>query len=684
MTLMAAIVTAGMVTLGLQGQSSPPAGAGAPGGQGGAEAGKPAAGAPVEMPPGRKLGLRAAAIRAQLPVIPVVVVVPDARSYVAAIEQWDFAARVRYPVLIDDGSWPARQAIARFVRAMKPKQVVRWQAPAEATWPAGRAERQSRLERVAARPWGVTVPVDAAADWSPAAALSSKWKELQFTPPGLVLSSADDAAWPAALALAAGRGQPLGWATGVGKPDGYMQPPDAAALARQTELLAEGTGLGWRGLGDELESVTLCLNCATKVFLGQADQRAMLALTDWIGRNAGEEVAKGPARERWAWAGQIIGSEWQSAYAAMCSMFLDATSAWMFDGYDSSPPWHLFDMTEAGKFFETGGLKVVVDDEENRSRGAWMRRASGGGVDAAMIFVNSSGNQDFFDLKPGQAKPADIPILRRPSMVHFVHSWSAAAPSDPTTVAGRWLTRGAFAYVGSVHEPYLQAFVPTPKLVVRLGAGMALGAAARLDNGEPWKLSVLGDPLWTLSRIGPVSEAALPLKDTVSLEDELSKAVKARDYAIALTSLLMLGRDEDAAALLGAVLRDDKSKLTLDGALAGLTSAFISGERDAFLGAFAAAQSKLGDEAAVRSGGLWDARDMLWHLLAPEMDTVKLDQAKLLGASLRAETLVRDTSDAFNAMTRTGGQEAAQALRNRAAERAAGETERRQIEQIGR
>lgn len=681
-TAASVLAAAWALTAAALGQQAPPAD--------GAEGEKPAPSAPpaasaAEMPPSRKLGLRAAMVRVQLPVVPVVVIVPDAKSYVAAIEAWDFEGGVRYPVLMDDGSWPSRQAIARFVRAMKPERVVRWSAPADApAWPDGDAARHARLERAAARPWGVEVPADAAADWSPAAALAERWKAIPFAPPGVVISHASDPAWPAALALAAGRGQVLAWSTGVGKPDGYMQPDDAAGLARRIELVAEGTGLGWKSLGDELDAITVCLNCSTKVFLGTGDQRAMLSLTDWLGRNAGETAAKGPARERWAWAGQIIGSEWQAAYAAMCSLYLETSNAWLFDGYDSSPPWHLFDMTESAKLLETGGIKTVLDDDAGRSIGAWLKRVSQGGVDAGMVLVNSSGNQDFFDLKPGQGKPADVPILRRPAMVHFVHSWSAAAPSDATTVAGRWLERGAFAYVGSVHEPYLQAFVPTPKLVVRLGAGLPLGAAARLDNGEPWKVSVLGDPLWTLSKRGPASKQPLPLAGAVGLEDDLSDAVKARDYAKALNCLLMLGRDADAAQLLAAVLKDDKDKLTPEAALAGVTSAFVAGDRETMLGAVAAALPRLRDEAAVRRDGLWDARDLLWHTMAPVMDAATAEQARLLGALVRAETLVRDVGDAHGAIKRTAGAEAARAMVAEAARRASGDSEKRAVEQIGR
>ena len=43
----------------------------------------------------------------------------------------------------------------------------------------------------------------------------------------------------------------------------------------------------------------------------------------------------------------------------------------------------------------------------------------------------------------------------------MIHSFSAADPPDPSTIAGRWLANGAFLYFGSMNEPFLDA-VPDP------------------------------------------------------------------------------------------------------------------------------------------------------------------------------------------------------------------------------
>jgi hypothetical protein len=87
-----------------------------------------------------------------------------------------------------------------------------------------------------------------------------------------------------------------------------------------------------------------------------------------------------------------------------------------------------------------------------------------------------------------------------PAAVSIIHSFSAADPLDPSTIAGRWLEQGAFVYFGAMNEPYLHAFRP-PKLVAELAAAeIPLSAVLRQGEheffGRPWRLVYLGDPLY--------------------------------------------------------------------------------------------------------------------------------------------------------------------------------------------
>jgi len=97
---------------------------------------------------------------------------------------------------------------------------------------------------------------------------------------------------------------------------------------------------------------------------------------------------------------------------------------------------------------------------------------------SGLVMINSHGEPNRFGLVGGYGLVGDMPQTE-PAAVLMVHSFSAADPSDPNTVAGRWLANGAFVFFGSMHEPFLAAF-RTPELVATLiEEGMPLVAAMR-------------------------------------------------------------------------------------------------------------------------------------------------------------------------------------------------------------
>src|SRR5271157_3305246 len=113
--------------------------------------------------------------------------------------------------------------------------------------------------------------------------------------------------------------------------------------------------------------------------------------------------------------------------------------------------------------------------------------------------TRQGGHPASFRSRGGGGIPADLP-RGRPTAVSIIHSFSAADPFDPSTLAGRWLENGAYVYYGSMNEPYLHAF-RCPKLVAELVAvEMPLSAALRQGEhelfGRPWRLVYLGDPLY--------------------------------------------------------------------------------------------------------------------------------------------------------------------------------------------
>jgi hypothetical protein len=610
----------------------------------------PAQVAPAEqapLPPAIQLGLRAESVQRNLGTLSAVVLVPDESSYISAISRWTLTAR--YPVLIDDGSAAATEDIARFIRAFAPATVYRW-SDGDKEAPR-RAAIRDPIERAIAHAWQI-----AADGPDPGADVRARWKEIGLRPAGIVVADDRDAAWTAALALAAGRGQPIVWVDAPVGVSRTMPAPDADALASVIEVACEGLGYPWRVLGDEIDAVTLCVNAPSKIELG-ADLLA--ATTDRIGRH-------GANLSRWAWAGQVTGDGPRAAYNAMCSLFLRTTDSWHFEGYPPGAPWSDFSQARAAETLAGAGIAPAV---AGGGAMAW-RRAAAAPIRAGLICINSKGTRDFFDLNGDRCSPGDVPFLTHPAAVYFVHSWSANAPANRATVGGRWIERGAYAYFGSVQEPLLQAFVPTPTLAARLAAGAAWGAAVRLDASPLWKLAVHGDPLMTMGdALGPWparAELPLPLPGAEDVAGALKASLTEGDYAAGARTLVLLGRDEDAARLVLGVLADAPEKFDTALASAALMPLFRTGRTDTMLRAFA------GLDAQQRADGGF--RDVLWNAFAPTL-AVTADAAlvALLSDNLREDQLARDAIDLSGAIDRTRGpgkgREFLAAVRQRATDR---------------
>ncbi|MEO1533946.1 MAG: hypothetical protein AAFS11_00105, partial [Planctomycetota bacterium] len=501
-----------------------------------------------QMPASVALGRRVIGFAHRAEVIPTVVIAEDLPSFVEAVSRW--GPRLQFPVLLDDGSHRSREDIARFVRAFDPERVVRFEH--DGAVPKEPAERRRWIEGALASVF------DSGTEPTPGLSLVARWAELGHTPPGVVVADDEDEAWAAALALAAGRGQPIVWVkrTQVGRVNAAMVEDAAARLVEQIEAGCERTGLPWREQGDAIEAVTLCLNTGVKLRASFSENQAEhFALTDLVGRHGALAAGRLRPSERWAWSGQITGDAASAVYQAMCSLFYEPGSAWLFDGYPDEEPWNAYDASRAATLLESAGFDVVTIDQPRGTHDDWLLSAARA-VAADVVFVNSKGRPSDFDLTRGRGSYRDAPMLALPSVVHFVHSWSATRPSDRKTVAGRWRERGAFAYVGSVHEPFLQAFVPTPAVAGRLLSGAPLGAAVRADAaGALWKIAVLGDPLLVFAKPRPRSDASLPLS-AAPLRRLLSEATGKGEFAEAVSLLVMLGDDAKAVELADAVLAD--------------------------------------------------------------------------------------------------------------------------------
>jgi hypothetical protein len=642
-----------------------------------------------DLPPQVRLGVRVEIVRRQLAVTDAVVLVPDARSYVAAVARWTIGAPGRFPVLIDDGTAAGREEVGRFVRAFAPAKVVRWSAPETFPWPEDAEGRRGIVDGGVVAAWQA----------ESLEKLAARFASVNHTPPGVVVASMKDPAWTAALALAAGRGQPIVWVEpprgGGGGVGGAMSREAAEHLGEQVARGCAERGLEYARLGDAVDAVTLCLNVAVKVTADEVmSARGIrpfrpapgepVATTDVVGR----EPKTG---ERWAWAGQVIGGEREAAYRAMCGLFLQPGSAWLFDGYEDAVPFSAWDATAAGQVLEKAGMKVEVDDAA-RGAGleAWRLRGAGGfnpaaakdaergnapgGVWAGLICVNTSGMPESFDLKPVAALAGDVPLLGVPAVVHFVHSWSAARPTDASTIAGRFFRNGAYAYVGSVHEPFLQAFQPTPDLVKRLLGPAPLGAAARLDGGPPWRVAVLGDPLITVGAAVKRVAAEARVEGGVDAAEELGGLLKGRDFERAFALLVVLGRDRDVVRLSRAVLREGAQGMTEKAAAAGALAAFRRGELDLFVELAGRARGRWGEEPELVDG--------LWSAVGAQGLRATRGQVVLLSGALRPERRMRDVEEVARLLKGVSGAGAARAYVEGLKREAKSEQERGWLEEI--
>jgi hypothetical protein len=591
------------------------------------------------LPPPQRVGARALALRESQIVADSVLLVDSPEAAGQVMTAW--RGLFRFPILIDDGSVGAAENIARFVRAFKPSRVVRWNPEAPPVWPGDQGERAKRMIEIL----GGTLQMETPAENMKQ--ILERMRELRIGPQGVVAINPDDPSWIAGVALAAARVQVIVFIQPDRRVNGAMDGTAMRDLTESIHAQLRVLGAEWTEPGDEIDMVTLAANLPLRVGLGE-EGKDDKALTDLVGRH------RAGVGNRWAWAGALFGDPQDALYRAMCGLFLPTKSAWLFDGYGQGDPWDLYDATTAGRTLADAGYTVTVHDTPANRLDDW-RRACDPGIETDLVLINSKGNMNFFEIGGEKAWCGDIPLLDRPVVVHMVHSWSSRVPGSARTVAGRWLEHGAYAFYGSVDEPFLNAFVQTPRLALRFLSGMPLGVACRQDGGPPWKLNVLGDPLITFApdstagrRIGP----DLPIRSVSPVDAAATEALKNEDFAAALRGLTLAGRDEDAARLADALIRQRPEAVTPEVARSAVMPLFRQGRVDAVPAAFAALSP---DDAKTLL-----LRDALWHagrrVLARGPDT---RTEGLLARNLREGQEEHDAVEiATHIATRAGTREA--------------------------
>ncbi|MFP4338630.1 MAG: hypothetical protein ACLFQP_11945, partial [Halothece sp.] len=134
----------------------------------------------------QQLGQKIITLRQAIPTEKRVILVPDEATFLNAIQQWNLQRR--YPILIEDDYYTPR-----FLRRFQPEEVIRLSSIKETP-----SNRKDTMRKAVAAAWE-----------SEAETLSQTWENLGWNPPGVVITSVNDPASVAAVALAADRGQPL-------------------------------------------------------------------------------------------------------------------------------------------------------------------------------------------------------------------------------------------------------------------------------------------------------------------------------------------------------------------------------------------------------------------------------------------------------------------------------------------
>jgi len=442
-------------------------------------------------------------------VVDQVVLAADLPSFFEAVASWD--DRNFFPVLLDDPAWTLP-----FLRAFRPARIVRIRSDGIADR-GGLAGWRAAQEAVS-RSWAPTRR-EAQEDVPPP---GSAPRGLGPTPPGVVFSHPDSPSLAGAVALAAGRFQPLARLEPIATeatPDeparrlGFADVADvgqAFAFAHRVESRIAADFRSYDDLGDEADFLTFAGDWPYRYRHegGEGLMRGDRAIDDLVGRTLPDDPAEiDSARTRWAYAGRLLGDPAASASRAISSLFLQPETALFWNTYGGGAPWADYDVNGAATVWRVirpgseasdarSGVAADLSSwrESFRSDGRWQ-----------FLSLNSSGSPEEFSIAGGPGHPADVP-LRAPGLVSMTHSFSAARPLDPDTIAGRFLERGVFAYFGSMNEPYLTAF-RTPYLLSQLiAAETPLAAAFRQGPyeafGHPWRLVYLGDPLYTISPTG--------------------------------------------------------------------------------------------------------------------------------------------------------------------------------------
>ncbi|MHC4247110.1 MAG: hypothetical protein ACYSUU_09945, partial [Planctomycetota bacterium] len=351
------------------------------------------------------LGAKVMLCEQNRPVASRVVLVPDESTYLEQLAKWSPAGQ--WPVLFEDDP-----GTPRFIRAFAPEEIVR----------VPRTERVLPKEADARRKLATIVTKLSFGATDPSLAYDEVYSKFGWRPPGFVVTSMDDSAWTAAVAISAARGVPLAFVDGdFGKPNGELSAGRLRDLELELQAAAAASGYSWEGLGDDLDAVAICRDAAGRCRMSVPEPAKV--------RLAGRDPGNGPYAtmdalcrngdgRRWGYTGWIWGDAGHAAGMAMSSIFLDRRNIWMCSGYAKSGQWNVYEVSKPAARLAELGYASMFFEEDAAGLDGWFRLVRGA-IPPDVLFLNSHGSPTVFHLfKDEQAFPQDVPFLSRPMALH--------------------------------------------------------------------------------------------------------------------------------------------------------------------------------------------------------------------------------------------------------------------------
>jgi hypothetical protein len=356
-------------------------------------------------------------------VIDQVCLVPDVPAFFEAIAAWD--ERHFFPILIDEPAWTLP-----FLRAFRPARVVRYPSrgdgsPRPSGMPRSLADRlalwQAALGAVA-RAWSSPFRPDS--DLPPGGA-PPHW--LGATPPGLVLTAPESPMLAGAVALAAGRFQPLvrlepsSWSLDAqGGPSRSLRYGDVLTLSQawgfalRVESRIAALAPRYDRLGDDCDFLTIAGDWPYR-YNNDAERgaaRGIQALDDLIGRVLEDEPSAdglNASRRRWAYAGRLLGDPAASVARAMGSLFLEPAATLLWDTYGTKKPWSDYTLGPAADRLSRTlpGPGVIFHRAGARADLASWHRVADPSSRFGLVWLNSSGGPRRFAIAGGPGRPTN-------------------------------------------------------------------------------------------------------------------------------------------------------------------------------------------------------------------------------------------------------------------------------------